>query len=104
MSILRLLRALAMGGGACLLVQCRAQDSSTSTFPRSEKLYVGGLQWGEPVSFNPLLSSPAWPLPNGDQTFNLLYEPLFSYNSETGKMAPLLGESYTVNEDAITVT
>ncbi len=104
MTILRLLCALGLAGGVCLLAQCRAHDSSTSTFPRSETLYIGGLQWGEPVSFNPLLSSPAWPVPNGDQTFNLLYEPLFSYNSETGKMAPLLGESYTVTEDAITVT
>jgi peptide/nickel transport system substrate-binding protein len=104
MTPLRLLRALGLGGGVCLLAHCRGQDSSTSTFPRSETLYIGGLQWGEPVSFNPLLSSPAWPVPNGEQACNLLYEPLFSYNSETGKMQPLLGESYTVTDDAVTVT
>jgi len=101
-----LLRALGFCAAAGLLFQCRAQENAantTSTFPRSETLYVGGLQWGEPTSFNPLLSAPAWPVPNGDQTCNLLYEPLLSYNPETGKMQPLLAESYSVSEDAIEV-
>jgi peptide/nickel transport system substrate-binding protein len=89
----------------CLLLsQCRPHDSTTTAFPRNETLYIGGLQWGEPTSFNPLLSSgEAWPVPNGEQTYNLLYEPLLSYNSETGKMQPLLAESYSVGEDAIDV-
>jgi peptide/nickel transport system substrate-binding protein len=100
MSKLRLLRALGLCVAVCLLVQCHGQG----TFPRKETLYIGGMQWGEPVSFNPLLSDPAWPVPNSDQTYDILYEPLFAYNSETGKMQPLLGESYAATEDAITVT
>lgn len=104
MSSIRLLRVLGLAALVCLLTQCHAQDSSTSTFPRNETLYVGGLQWGEPVSFNPLLSTAAWPVPNGDQACDLLYEPLFSYDSGSGKMHPLLGESYTESDDAITVT
>jgi peptide/nickel transport system substrate-binding protein len=87
-----------------MLLQCHPADTATSTFPRNETLYIGGLQWGEPTTFNPLLSSgEAWPVPNGEQTYNLLYEPLLSYNSETGKMQPLLAESYAVGEDSIEV-
>ena len=103
MSRYPLLRALALGCGASFLLQCHPHESGTSTFPRNETLYVGGLQWGEPTSFNPLLSSPAWPVPNGDQTYNLLYEPVLSFNSDTGHLEPLLAESYTVGEDAIAV-
>src|ERR1700733_6161677 len=69
-----LVRALGSCAATALLLPCRAQENAantTSTFPRSETLYVGGLQWGEPTSFNPLLSTPAWPVPNGDQTCNL---------------------------------
>ena len=99
-----LVRALSVFSVICLLPHCHPQHSGGATaFPRSETLYIGGLQWGEPTSFNPLLSSPAWPVPNGEQTYNLLYEPLLSYNSETGKMQPLLAESYTVTDDAIEV-
>ncbi len=90
----------------CLLfcaASCRPRDGTGTTFPRGETLYVGGLQWGEPTSFNPLLSSPAWPVPNGDQTCNLLYEPLFSYNADTGRLQALLAQSYTLGEDSIDV-
>ncbi len=103
MSRLSLLRALVLGCGACLLTQCHARESGTNTFPRSETLYIGGLQWGEPTSFNPLLSAPAWPVPGSDGTYNLLYEPLLSYNPDTGKLEPLLAESYTETEDEIEV-
>jgi peptide/nickel transport system substrate-binding protein len=103
MSRYGLLCALALGCGASALLQCHPQDSATNTFPRNETLYVGGLQWGEPTSFNPLLSSPAWPVPNSDQTYNLLYEPLLSFNSDTGQLQPLLAESYSVHEDTIEV-
>src|SRR6202034_879676 len=98
-----LLCALLLAGGASALLQCHPHESATNTFPRNETLYVGGLQWGEPTSFNPLLSSPAWPVPNSDQTYNLLYEPLLSFNSDTGRLQPLLAESYAVSEDAIEV-
>jgi peptide/nickel transport system substrate-binding protein len=100
----KLLGATGLAFALSLLPQCHPQASSgANQFPRSETLYIGGLQWGEPTSFNPLLSSPAWPVPNGDQTYNLLYEPLLSFNSETGAMKPLLAQSYAVSDDAIDV-
>jgi peptide/nickel transport system substrate-binding protein len=76
----------------------RAQES-TGGFPRAETLYVAGRQWGEPASFNPLTSNPDWPI-NG---LNLIYETLLLYNPQTGKMEPLLAESYSVSDDSIEV-
>jgi len=82
-----------------LLVQCRAERDPSSAFPRAETLYVGGRQWGEPRSFNPLISSPDWPIDG----INLLYETLFFYDWQTGKMEPLLAESYTLSENSLEV-
>ncbi|HEY3666813.1 MAG TPA: ABC transporter substrate-binding protein, partial [Polyangiaceae bacterium] len=83
------------------LADCRRkQDDSTSGFPRSETFYVAGWQWGEPASFNPLLSNPDWPV----STMNLIYETLLMYNSITGKMEPLLAESYAAHDDSVEVT
>ena len=98
---------LALGLAGCKPHQDSASGdpsgSAASSFPRNETFYVGGLQWGEPSSFNPLLSSPAWPLPSGEGTYNLLYETLLTYNPSAGEMRPLLAESHTVTEDAIEV-
>jgi peptide/nickel transport system substrate-binding protein len=58
--------------------------------PRSETLYLAGWQWGEPSSFNPLSSSPAFPV-NGQ---NLLYETVLLYDPQAGKMSPLLAEKF----------
>jgi peptide/nickel transport system substrate-binding protein len=95
---------IALACGLFLSLHCHPREPTTNAFPRSETLYVGGLQWGEPTSFNPLLSSPAWPVPNGEQTYNLLYEPLFSFDPATGRLRPLLADSYTVTDDTIDVT
>ncbi|MEO8900548.1 MAG: ABC transporter substrate-binding protein [Polyangiaceae bacterium] len=83
------------------LADCRPtqQDDSASGFPRAETFYVAGWQWGEPSSFNPLLSNPDWPV-----SMNLVYEPLLLYNSITGKMEPLLAESYAAHDDSVEVT
>ena len=84
------------------LSQRRRKDEagSVSAFPRNQTVYVGGRQWGKPSSFNPLHSSPARPI-NG---VNLIYETLLVYNSLSGKMEPLLAESYRVSENEIEVT
>src|SRR5260221_10586992 len=81
------------------LLGCRPKRDTTSAFPREETLYVGGLQWGEPSTFNPLSSSADWPLRNA----NLLYQSLLQYNPQTGKIQPMLAESYEVGADAIEV-
>ncbi|HEY0463387.1 MAG TPA: ABC transporter substrate-binding protein [Polyangiaceae bacterium] len=83
-----------------LCASCRATKDDTSTgFPRGETFYLGGRQWGEPSSFNPLGTS-GWPI----STMNLIYETLLMYNSLTGKMQPLLAESYATHENEIELT
>jgi len=61
---------------------------------------VAGRQWGEPASFNPLSSNPDWPV-NG---LNLMYETLLLYNPHSGRMEPLLAESYQQEQDYIEVS
>lgn len=95
----RWLRAASLGLGL-LTLQCKPSEDSKSGLPRAETFYVAGWQWGEPSSFNPLLSNPDWPI-NG---MNLIYETLLNYNSLTGKMEPLLAESYAAHDDSVEVT
>jgi len=96
----RAARAFAISLPLFTIVSCRAtKDDTASGFPRSETFYVGGRQWGEPSSFNPLGSS-VWPV----STMNLIYETLLMYNSLTGQMQPLLAESYAVHDDDIELT
>lgn len=94
-----LLLAAALVSGA---VGCNPSpgDESSGGLPRAETLYVAGRQWGEPSSFNPLQSSPAWPV----NTINLMYETLLLYNPLTGKMEPLLAESFQQLDDRVEVT
>ncbi|HEY5376611.1 MAG TPA: ABC transporter substrate-binding protein [Polyangiaceae bacterium] len=93
--------ALSLTLGLFGLADCRPnQDDSGGGFPRAETFYVAGWQWGEPASFNPLLSNPDWPV----SSMNLIYEPLLNYNSISGKMEPLLAESYEAHDDNVEVT
>ena len=85
------------------LLGCHREKDATSSFPRAETLYIGGLKWGEPTSFNPLLSELEFPLPGADGGYNVLYEMLLLYNVQTGQVEPLLAESYKVDKDAIEV-
>jgi peptide/nickel transport system substrate-binding protein len=89
---------------ACLLlglVACRRErQESAGSLPRNETLYVGGRQWGEPSSFNPLLGWMDWPAMPG---VNLLYESLFYFDMLSGKLEPLLGKAYTQSDEAIEV-
>ena len=75
------------------------QGSSPTSFARNETLYVGGRQWGEPSSFNPLAGWQDWPV----NDMNLIYETLLMYDPLAGKLVPLLAESYTVTDDAVEV-
>jgi peptide/nickel transport system substrate-binding protein len=69
---------------------------------RSNTLYLGGSQWGAPSTFNPLAESwqAAWPV--GDR-FNLMYEPLISYNSLSGEFEPCLGTLVSKDADSVVV-
>jgi peptide/nickel transport system substrate-binding protein len=86
-----------------LLVGCKGKHASgQGGFPREETLYLGGSQWGDPSTFNPLAESwqAAWPV--GDR-FNLMYEPLIAYNSLTGQVEPILGSLVSKNNDSIVI-
>ncbi len=87
-----------LAGGLLLLVGCRADPGETSEFPRTETLILGGQGYTNPSSFNPLLSSPDWPVGS-----NLVYETLFDYDVQGGELKPALAQSYSVSADAITV-
>jgi len=86
--------ALVTGVGAC------KRPDESGGLPRAETLYVAGRQWGEPTTFNPIQSSVQWPV----NTINLMYETLLLYNPLTGKMQPLLAESFQQHEDNVEVT
>lgn len=91
-----LLAGLALVTG---LSACQRPDQAGG-LPRSETLYMAGWQWGEPSSFNPLLSTCAYPV-NGQ---NFLYETALLYDPQTGKMAPLLADDFKQNDDSLEVT
>jgi peptide/nickel transport system substrate-binding protein len=78
----------------------KAQGDEASSLPRNETLYISGRQWGPPASINPLAAQPDWPVISG---VKLMYETLFLYDALTGKMVPLLAESYVENDDSIEV-
>src|SRR5262249_49519333 len=71
--------------------------ASPTSFARNETLYVGGRQWGEPTSFNPLAGWQDWPV----NSMNLIYETLLLYNPLDGKLMPLLAESWEVKDDSV---
>ena len=80
----------------------RGQKSEDSAFPREQTVYVGGFQWGQPSSFNPLASTPDWPV-NPLTAQNLFYETLLVFNTLTGEMQPLLAQSFKVGPESVEV-
>jgi peptide/nickel transport system substrate-binding protein len=65
---------------------------------RNETLYINGLQWGAPTSFNLLSGNPAFPINYGNSR-ELIYETLFMINMIDGKLEPLLGTKYDWTDD-----
>jgi peptide/nickel transport system substrate-binding protein len=84
------LKSLVVGVAVAGLLGCPGGGGSDGEFPRSRTLYLAGSQWGDPNTFNPLAESwqAAWPV---NDKFNLMYEPLITYNSLNGQFEPLLG-------------
>ena len=91
-------RRLAAFFAGVSIAACRP-GTDQSEFPRAQTLYVGGRPWGEPSSFNPLFSSPDFPV-----SMNFVSECLLVFNAPAGRLEPMLAESYRVREDAIEVT
>ena len=80
-----------------------SQDELASgSLPRQETLYLSGQQNDAPGTFNPLAESwmTTWPVSG---RFNLMYEPLLTYNSLTGEIESLLGSLVNKNNDSIVV-
>ncbi len=86
--------------GACKDATQASADDTSSGFPRGKTLYLAGSQWGDPSSFNPLADWPAWPV---NDRFNLVYEPLLTYNTLSGQVEPLLGRLADKSADSIKV-
>ena len=101
-----LLGGLLLGGCKCAndnqKGQLQGEKGAVNELPRQESLYIGGIQWGEPTTFNPLNdSASAWPC---RQPNKLIYETLFEFNPSNGKLDPLLGESMQMKDNGIEVT
>jgi peptide/nickel transport system substrate-binding protein len=86
----------------CSLISCgstsKKSADSTSLFPRDKTLYVVGIQWGDPTTFNPLDQNPSFPVwfPS-----NLMYEHLVIHNTLTNKIEPLIAKSCTRTGEVI---
>jgi len=96
------LAVLALALGGCRKHKPAGQKDSSAaptSFARNETLYVGGRQWGEPSSFNPLAGWQDWPV----NSMNLIYETLLMYEPLKGQLTPLLAESWDVRDDAVEV-
>lgn len=95
---------LALSAAVALLAGCKGGEATkdSSGFPREQTLYLGGSQWGDPSTFNPLAESwqAAWPV--GDR-FNLMYEPLLAYNSLTGQVESILGTLVSQDNEKVVV-
>ncbi|HET9954279.1 MAG TPA: ABC transporter substrate-binding protein [Polyangiaceae bacterium] len=95
------LRALILALLIIGLTRCHRREApQASAFPRKETLYVGGLMWGEPTTFNPLTPIPSWPVNDG----NLIYETVFVFDALSGKMVPSIGESCEITDEYVEVT
>lgn len=99
----RLRRVLVLAALGAVLAGCgrSRRAGGEEDFPRGATFYMGGPQWGEPSSFNPLASSPDWPVKT---PCTLLYQSALLYNPETGQLAPLLAKSYRQLPGAIELT
>jgi peptide/nickel transport system substrate-binding protein len=98
--------ALLCGSISCQTKQAQPKDTQTqaqtpgTSFQREKTIYLGGDQWGDPSTFNPLCDWPAWPVKG---KCGLLYEPLMVFNSLSGEMEPLLAHSLKKSTDTISV-
>ena len=95
---------LALSASGIVFSGC-GSDQVEGALPRQETLYLSGQQWGAPATFNPLAESwmAAWPVGG---RFNLVYEPLITYNTLNGQIEDLLGhlDEDLSNNDSIVVT
>jgi peptide/nickel transport system substrate-binding protein len=73
-----------------------APGASAAQLARNETLYVAGMQWGPPTTFNPLSPNAPWPT---DTYYVHIYETLYTFNMISGEIEPLLAAAVP-EEDA----
>lgn len=71
-------------------------EPATTSYPRNETLYVAGAAWGPASTWNPFQPGS---LANTTGTIGNVYEFLFGYDPQTGKMIPWLAESGSWKND-----
>ncbi len=94
------LKAFLVSAVAVSLMSCQSGTKENVGFPRGETIYLAGIQWGDPNTFNPLSDWPAFPVGGN---YNLMYEPLLVFNSHTGEVEPLLAKLVENNNDFIKI-
>lgn len=92
--------SIAMAFTACEEEKKEVAEVINPDYPRNETLYIGGFDWAPPTTFNPLDYDPNFPI---DGNVRLMYESLLTYNQLNGELEPMLADSYTSNENSITV-
>lgn len=86
---------------ACQEEKTESVATNDSEYPRNETLYIGGFDWAPPTTFNPLDYDPNFPI---DGNVRVMYETLVTYNQLTGKLEPMLAESFKQTDKSISVT
>ncbi len=74
--------------------------------PRNETLYIGGRQWGKPISMNPLTAAPNFTFAAQTSVSDpVIWETLYMWNPITGESVPLLADGeYTWSDDQTVMT
>jgi len=63
-----------------------------------DTLFVAGLQWGPPISFNPFGATPAFPTAGGQPEY--IYEALIRFNMLDGSLTPGLAKEVQQPDDS----
>ena len=92
--------AVALTATGCKDDNSKNVKTKLSEYPRNETLYIGGFDWSPPTTFNPLDPDPNFPT---DGNIRLMYESLLAFNQLTGKLDPMLADSYSQTDSSITV-
>lgn len=77
-----------------------------TSYPREETLYLGGQQWGTPVSNNPLAANPNYTcVTQNDNSTLYVWETLYMWNPSDETAYPLLADGdYQWNEEETAIT
>lgn len=79
-----------------------APGASAAQLARNETLFVAGMQWGPPTTFNPLSPNAPWPV---DTYYVHIYETLYTFNMLSGEIEPLLAAGLPEEDtEGLTIT